>query len=115
MLLQDFLKQALQATLTAAATAYLHDCEITWWPTTRLTSVIANKSFATKYYVMFCEGVTYLFDSLKCKSIYNFFEMDIFVFILYKALLNSHWIVGIKVALSLQIVVSVSISKFSTV
>ncbi len=24
---------------------------------------------------MFCEGVKYLFDSLKCKSIYNFFEM----------------------------------------
>ncbi len=41
----------------------------------RLTSVIANKGFATKYYVMFCEGVKYLFHSLKCKSIYNFFEM----------------------------------------
>ncbi len=41
----------------------------------RLTSVIANKGFATKYYVMFCEGFKYLFDSLKCKSIYNFFEM----------------------------------------
>ncbi len=41
----------------------------------RLTSVIANKGFATKYQVMFCEGVKYLFDSLKCKSIYNFFEM----------------------------------------
>ncbi len=40
----------------------------------RLTSVIANKGFATKYYVMFCEGFKYLFDSLKCKSIYNFFE-----------------------------------------
>ncbi len=40
-----------------------------------LTSVIANKGFATKYYVMFCEGVKYLFDSLKCKSIYNFLEM----------------------------------------
>ncbi len=24
---------------------------------------------------MVCEGVKYLFDSLKCKSIYNFFEM----------------------------------------
>ncbi len=41
----------------------------------RLTSVIANKGFATKYQVMFCEGVKYLFDSLKCKSICNFFEM----------------------------------------
>ncbi len=36
----------------------------------KLTSVIANK-----YQVMFCEGVKYLFDSLKYKSIYNFFEM----------------------------------------
>ncbi len=33
----------------------------------RLTSVIANKDFATKYHVMFCEGVKYLFHSLKCK------------------------------------------------
>ncbi len=41
----------------------------------RLTSVIANKGFATKYQVMFCNGVKYLFDSLKCKSIYSFFEM----------------------------------------
>ncbi len=41
----------------------------------RLTSVIANKGFATKYYVKFCKGVKYLIDSLKCKSIYNFFEM----------------------------------------
>ncbi len=42
----------------------------------RLTSVIANKCFATEYYVMFCKGVKYfLFYSLKCKSIYNFFEM----------------------------------------
>ncbi len=32
-----------------------------------LTSVIASKGFATKYEVMFCEGVKYLFDSLKCK------------------------------------------------
>ncbi len=40
----------------------------------RLTSVIANKGFATKYEGMFCEGVKYLFDSLKCKSIYTFFE-----------------------------------------
>ncbi len=38
-----------------------------------LTSVIANKGFATKYYVMFAKGVKYKFDSLKCKSIYNFF------------------------------------------
>ncbi len=35
----------------------------------RLTSVIANKGFATKYYVMFCLGIKYLFDLLKC----NFF------------------------------------------
>ncbi len=28
----------------------------------RLTSVIANKSFATKYKVMFCKGFKYLFD-----------------------------------------------------
>ncbi len=50
-----------------------------------LTSVIANKGFATKHLVMFCEGVKYLFDWLKCKSIYNFFEMcflDFFVIIL---------------------------------
>ncbi len=33
-----------------------------------LASVIA-----TRYEVMFCEGFKYLFDSLKCKSIYNFF------------------------------------------
>ncbi len=32
-----------------------------------LTSVIANKGFATKYEVMFCEGVKYLFHSLKGK------------------------------------------------
>ncbi len=38
-----------------------------------LTSVITNKGFATKYYVMFCEGVKYLFYSLNYKSIYNFF------------------------------------------
>ncbi len=38
-----------------------------------LTSVIANKGFATNYKVMFCEGVKYLFQSLKSKSIYNFF------------------------------------------
>ncbi len=37
--------------------------------------MIANKSFGTKYQVIFCEGVKYLFHSLKCKSIYNFFEM----------------------------------------
>ncbi len=37
----------------------------------RLTSVIANKGCATKYEVMFYEGVQYLFDSLKCKSIHN--------------------------------------------
>ncbi len=33
----------------------------------RLTSVIANKGFATNYQVMFCEGVKYLFQSFKCK------------------------------------------------
>ncbi len=38
-----------------------------------LTSVIANKGFANKYEVMVCEGVKYLFHSLKCKSMYNFF------------------------------------------
>ncbi len=38
-----------------------------------LTSVIANKDFATKYEVMFSEGVKYLFHSLKYESIYNFF------------------------------------------
>ncbi len=31
-----------------------------------LASVIANKGFATKYQVMFCEGVKNLFHSLKC-------------------------------------------------
>ncbi len=41
----------------------------------RLTSVIVTKDFATKYWVMFCEGVKYLLHSLKYKSIYNFFEM----------------------------------------
>ncbi len=35
-----------------------------------LTSVIANKGFASKY-----EVVKSLFHSLKCKAIYNFFEM----------------------------------------
>ncbi len=40
-----------------------------------LTSVIANKGFATNYQVIFCEGVKYLFYSLKCNSIYNFLEM----------------------------------------
>ncbi len=39
----------------------------------RLSSVIANKGFSTKYEVMFRKGVQYLFHSLKCKSIYNFF------------------------------------------
>ncbi len=47
-----------------------------------LTSVIANKGFAIKYQVMYCEGVKYLFDSLKCKSIYNFFEMCFFLLLL---------------------------------
>ncbi len=47
-----------------------------------LTSVIASKGFATKYSVMFCEGVKYLFHSLKCKSIYNFFEMRFSGFLL---------------------------------
>ncbi len=47
-----------------------------------LTSVIANKGFATKYQVMICEGVKYLFDSLKCKSINNFFEMRFSEFLL---------------------------------
>ncbi len=32
-----------------------------------MTSVIANTGFATKYQVMFCEGVKYLFNSLKSK------------------------------------------------
>ncbi len=48
----------------------------------RLTSVIAIKGFATKYEVMFCEGVKYLFHSLKCKSIDNFLKciyLDFFV------------------------------------
>ncbi len=48
----------------------------------RLISVIANKGFAPKYLVMFCEWVKYLFDSLKCKSIYYFFKcifLDFFV------------------------------------
>ncbi len=38
----------------------------------RLTSVIVNKGFATKYEVKFCEGVKYLFGSCQCKSMYNF-------------------------------------------
>ncbi len=48
----------------------------------RLTSVIANKGFATKYQVMFCKGVKYLFLSLKCKLMYNFFEMLFLLFCL---------------------------------
>ncbi len=31
----------------------------------RLTSVIANKGFATKYEVMFCKDVKYLFYSIQ--------------------------------------------------
>ena len=46
----------------------------------RLTSVIANKGFATKYHVMFCKRVKYLLPSLKCKSIYNIFDMRFSVF-----------------------------------
>ncbi len=38
----------------------------------RLTSVIANMGFATKY-CMFCDAIKHLFDSVKCKSMYNFF------------------------------------------
>ncbi len=44
----------------------------------RLTAVIANKGF-----VMFCEGVKYLFDSLKCKSIYNFFLNKFYFLLLF--------------------------------
>ncbi len=39
----------------------------------RLTSVIANKGFCTKYQVMFCLGIKYLFDLLKCKVFFFFF------------------------------------------
>ncbi len=49
----------------------------------RLTSVIINKGFATKYKVIFCEGVKYLFDSLKYKSMYNFFEKRFYGFFLF--------------------------------
>ncbi len=45
----------------------------------------ANKDFATKYEVMFSEGVKYLFHSLKYESIYNFFKctfLDFYVVIL---------------------------------
>ncbi len=48
-----------------------------------LTSVIANKGFATKYYVIFCEVGQ--IHSLKCKSIHNFLKcvfLDLFVVIL---------------------------------
>ncbi len=43
----------------------------------RLTSVIANKGFAPSTKSCF---VKFLFDSLKCKSIYNFFEMFFWMF-----------------------------------
>ncbi len=46
----------------------------------RLTSVIVNKGFATKYEVKFCEGVKYLFDSCHCKSIYNFLNVFFWIF-----------------------------------
>ncbi len=47
-----------------------------------LTSVTANKDFATKYEDMFSEGVKYLFHSLKCESIYNFFKCTFLDFLL---------------------------------
>ncbi len=48
----------------------------------RLTSVIANKGFSTNYYVMFREGDKYIFDTLKCKSIYNFLKSVFLDFLL---------------------------------
>ncbi len=63
----------------------------------RLTSVIANKGFATKYQVMFCEGVKYLFHSLKCKSIYNFFEMRFSGFFCYYSVSHCSYKPTIKI------------------
>ncbi len=58
-----------------------------------LTSVIANKGFATKYYVMFCKGVKYLFDLLKCKSIkclnvFKCFTLNVFFCIFVVVILS---------------------------
>ncbi len=55
-----------------------------WFPEhiTRVFSRISvwKRLIANKYKVMFCEGVKYIFHSLKCKSIYNFFEMRFYGF-----------------------------------
>ncbi len=58
-----------------SGTKSLLRCAQTWWPTTRnVWPLWLPTGFVTKYQVMFCEGVKYLFDSLKCKSIYNFLK-----------------------------------------
>ncbi len=72
-----------------------------------LTSVIANKGFSTKYQVMFCEGVKYLFDSLKCKSMYNFSEMCFSGFFLFILSLT----VQINLPLNNRLIISLSVGK----
>src|SRR4029434_5603610 len=42
----------------------------------RLTSVLANKGYSTKYEVMFCQGIKYLFPAIKCKSIHNCYKIQ---------------------------------------
>lgn len=43
-----------------------------------LTSVLGNKDFSTKDYVMFCLRIEYLFHSLIWKSVYNFYVTCLF-------------------------------------
>ncbi len=50
-------------------------CAQTWWPTTRNVWPLWLPTRVLPPSTKFCEGVKYLFHSLKCKSIYNFFEM----------------------------------------
>ncbi len=60
-------------------------CVQTWWPTARNiwplwwpTGVLPPSTKSC-----FCEWVKYFFHSLKCKSIYNFFEMRFYGFCCY--------------------------------
>ncbi len=56
-----------------SGTKSLLRCMQTWRPTTRniWPLWLPTRGFATKYLVMFCEGVEYFFDSLKCKSFFK--------------------------------------------
>ncbi len=72
----------------------------------RLTSVIANKGFATKYQVMFCEGVKYLVMAKNINTlgkydqrrlwkficIANPFDLFLFIYFLNHKNLTFHWI-----------------------